>query len=142
MPIKGFGGVSQGGEILKELHGEIERVLEPLVGKPVTVTAIVDIMNLIGKCVVAGNVRRTAEIAFGDPESSEYIDLKDYTVNPQRMAYGWTSNNSVFATLGMDYGPICERVRKNGEPGFAWLSNMQVRGCDEDEFCCPGWSSN
>ena len=51
----------------------------------------------------------------------------DYTVNPQRMAYGWTSNNSVFATLGMDYGPICERVRKNGEPGFAWLSNMQVR---------------
>lgn len=76
MPIKGFGGVSQGGEILKELHGEIERVLEPLVGKPVTVTAIVDIMNLIGKCVVAGNVRRTAEIAFGDPESTEYIDLK------------------------------------------------------------------
>lgn len=42
------------------------------------------------------------------------------------MAYGWTSNNSVFATLGMDYGPTCERVRKNGEPGFAWLSNMQV----------------
>lgn len=82
MPIKGFGGVSQGGEILKELHGEIERVLEPLVGKPVTVTAIVDIMNLIGKCVVAGNVRRTAEIAFGDPESSEYIDLKGKTKGP------------------------------------------------------------
>lgn len=76
MPIKGFGGVSQGGEILKELHGAIAGVLEPLVGKPVTVTAIVDIMNLIGKCVVAGNVRRTAEIAFGDPESTEYIDLK------------------------------------------------------------------
>lgn len=29
-----------------------------------------------GKCVVAGNVRRTAEIAFGDPDSTEYIDLK------------------------------------------------------------------
>ena len=59
----------------------------------------------------------------------------DYTVNPQRMAYGWTSNNSVFATLGMDYGPICERVRKNGEPGFAWLSNMQV--CTG--LRCRGW---
>jgi len=51
----------------------------------------------------------------------------DYTVNPQRMEYGWTSNNSVFAKLGMDYGAICERVRKNGEPGFAWLDNMRVR---------------
>lgn len=25
----------------------------------------------------------------------------------------------------MDYGPIVDRVIKNGEPGFAWLSNMQ-----------------
>lgn len=29
-----------------------------------------------GKCVVAGNVRRTAEIAFGNPNDTEYIDLK------------------------------------------------------------------
>lgn len=84
MPIKGFGGVSQGGEILKELHEAIEGVLEPLSGKPITVTAIVDIMNLIGKCVVAGNVRRTAEIAFGDPDSTEYIDLKGAPLLPVR----------------------------------------------------------
>jgi len=25
----------------------------------------------------------------------------------------------------MDYGPACERVQKNGEPGFAWLDNMK-----------------
>lgn len=53
-------------------------------------------MNLIGRCVVSGNVRRTAEIAFGDPLSEEYIDLKNYSKNPQRESYGWTSNNSVF----------------------------------------------
>ena len=41
-------------------------------------------MNLIGKCVVAGNVRRTAEIVFGDPHSEEYLDLKNYKVNPHR----------------------------------------------------------
>ena len=35
-------------------------------------------MNMIGKCVVAGNVRRTAEIVFGDPHSEEYINLKNY----------------------------------------------------------------
>jgi ribonucleoside-triphosphate reductase len=58
-------------------------------------------MNFIGRCVVAGNVRRTAEIAFGAADSIEYLDLKNYRVNPQRAAYGWTSNNSVFATLGL-----------------------------------------
>ena len=41
-------------------------------------------MNLIGKCVVAGNVRRTAEIVFGDPHDEEYLDLKNYKVNPHR----------------------------------------------------------
>jgi ribonucleoside-triphosphate reductase len=82
-------------------------------------------MNLIGKCVVSGNVRRTAEIAFGDPTSDEYIDLKNYEVNPQRMDFGWTSNNSVFANLGMNYDKIASRICKNGEPGVAWLDNMQ-----------------
>ncbi len=31
----------------------------------------------------------------------------------------------VFAHLGMDYTKTCERVMDNGEPGFAWLENMQ-----------------
>ena len=82
-------------------------------------------MNLIGKCVVAGNVRRTAEIVFGEADSQEYLDLKNYEVNPHRAEYGWTSNNSIFAELGMDYTEACERVKLNGEPGFAWLENMQ-----------------
>ena len=55
----------------------LEEVLEKNSGEPITITTIVDIMNLIGKCVVAGNVRRTAEIVFGDPESDEYINLKN-----------------------------------------------------------------
>ena len=59
-------------------------------------------MNLIAN-VLAGNVRRTAEIVFGDPHSEEYLDLKNYKVNPHRETYGWTSNNSIFAELGMDY---------------------------------------
>eukprot|EP00607_Mallomonas_marina_P001696 CAMPEP_0182436698 /NCGR_PEP_ID=MMETSP1167-20130531/83062_1 /TAXON_ID=2988 /ORGANISM="Mallomonas Sp, Strain CCMP3275" /LENGTH=624 /DNA_ID=CAMNT_0024629141 /DNA_START=341 /DNA_END=2215 /DNA_ORIENTATION=- len=126
--IKGFGGVSQGPQILKDLHQSISQLLETRANQPISVTSIVDIMNLIGKCVVSGNIRRTAEIAFGDPESEEYISLKDYTVNPERASYGWTSNNSVFATLGMNYSRICENVRANGEPGFAWLENMQAYG--------------
>ena len=54
-------------------------------------------MNQIGRCVVSGNVRQTAEIAFGDPGSEEYINLKDYSVNPHRASYGWTRYVAVHA---------------------------------------------
>ena len=125
VPIKGFGGVSSGPEPLQEVHESITEVLESNSGEPITITTIVDIMNLIGKCVVAGNVRRTAEIVFGDADNEEYLDLKNYKVNPHRDQYGWTSNNSIFAELGMDYTEAAERIKDNGEPGFAWLDNMR-----------------
>jgi len=124
-PIKGFGGVSSGHEPLKEIHEEIRKVLDRNIGEPITITTIVDVMNLIGKCVVAGNVRRTAEIVFGDPYNEEYLDLKNYKVNKHRETYGWTSNNSIYAELGMDYNEVCKRINGNGEPGFAWLHNMR-----------------
>ena len=142
--IKGFGGVSSGHEPLKEVHDEIRNVLDDNSGEPITVTTIVDIMNLIGKCVVAGNVRRTAEIVFGDPYDDEYLDLKNYKVNPDREEYGWTSNNSIFAELGMDYTDVCKRINDNGEPGFAWLENMrkysrmQNGGDDKDHRVAGG----
>jgi adenosylcobalamin-dependent ribonucleoside-triphosphate reductase len=123
--IRGFGGLSSGHEPLQEVHEAIRKVLKINAGAPLTVTTIVDIMNLIGKCVVAGNVRRTAEIVFGDPHSEEYLDLKNYKVNKHRDQYGWTSNNSIFAELGMDYSDVCKRIVHNGEPGFAWLENMK-----------------
>eukprot|EP00475_Leptophrys_vorax_P007980 TRINITY_DN15110_c0_g1_i2.p1 TRINITY_DN15110_c0_g1~~TRINITY_DN15110_c0_g1_i2.p1 ORF type:complete len:577 (-),score=129.63 TRINITY_DN15110_c0_g1_i2:40-1770(-) len=127
-PIRGFGGVSSGPETLQILIADVVTVLDRHRGKFLSVTGIVDIMNYIGKCVVAGNVRRTAEIAFGDPSLPEYLDLKDYAKNPARMDHGWTSNNSVFATLGMNYRSVCDRIRLNGEPGLAWLENMQKYG--------------
>ena len=124
-PISGFGGVASGYEPLAEVHEDIRKVLDGNSGEPITVTTIVDIMNLIGKCVVAGNVRRTAEIVFGDPYDEEYLDLKNYKVNKHRETYGWTSNNSIFAELGMDYTEAAKRIVDNGEPGFAWLDNMR-----------------
>jgi adenosylcobalamin-dependent ribonucleoside-triphosphate reductase len=124
-PIKGFGGVSSGPQPLIDLHDSLRLVFEKNVGQPITITTIVDTMNLIGKCVVAGNVRRTAEIVFGDYNSDEYLDLKNYKKNPQREEYGWTSNNSIFCELGMDYANASERTKINGEPGYAWLENMK-----------------
>ena len=126
--IKGFGGVSSGPAPLAALHATIDRTLGAAAGQPLSSRVIVDLMNQIGVCVVSGNVRRTAEIAFGDPDDAAYVALKDYDAHPDRAAYGWTSNNSIFARLGMDYRPITERIVQNGEPGFAWLDNMRQFG--------------
>lgn len=133
LPIKSFGGVSSGPAPLIQLHSRIREVLDKNANAPISVTTIVDLMNHIGVCVVSGNVRRSAEIAFGEPDCEEYVDLKNYEKNPQRGAFGWASNNSVFAQIGMDYGPACERVQQNGEPGFAWLENMRHYGRMRDD---------
>lgn len=134
LPIKGFGGVSSGPQVLIDLlDGDdtlpdqlsIRKLLHRRIGSCLTSTDIVDIFNMIGRCVVAGNVRRTAEIMFGDKDDIAYLDLKNYSKNPQRASYAWTSNNSVYADIGMDYKDVCDRIVNNGEPGLAWLENMQ-----------------
>ncbi|MFX0105853.1 MAG: LAGLIDADG family homing endonuclease [Candidatus Hodarchaeota archaeon] len=57
-PIRGFGGVASGPGPLKEMLEEIQKILQLRIGQKITSVDIVDIMNHIGKCVVAGNVRR------------------------------------------------------------------------------------
>lgn len=126
-PIKGFGGVSGGQKPLKAMHRLIKKVLKNHRGRYLGIRGIVDIMNIIGKCVVSGNVRRTAEIAFG-PNTPEFLDLKNMKVNPDRKDYMWTSNNSVQAELDMNYEDIAERIRLNGEPGVIWLENIRNHG--------------
>lgn len=129
-PIVGFGGQASGPEPLAQLHRDIRSVMDRRLAtygpSSLSVTDIVDMMNYIGKCVVAGNVRRTAEIAFGEADDVEFLNLKNYDVNPQRMGHGWTSNNSVMARLGQSYTKIAESIQRNGEPGIAWLHNMQA----------------
>ena len=134
-PIKGFGGVASGYEPLKELLDNVKSQFEGRNGEPITSEDIVNIMNRIGVCVVSGNVRRTAEIAIGDYRDKSYMKLKDYRYNAEtgqyegsradRASYGWTSNNSIFAEVGMNYDEIGEQIAMNGEPGIAWLENIK-----------------
>jgi ribonucleoside-triphosphate reductase (thioredoxin) len=105
-PLKTFGGVSGGPGPLVDLHATIQEMFAKQLeakssGEVVMGTRqIVDLMNLIGKCVVSGNIRRTAEIAFGEYDDEEFINLKNYEMHPERMAFGWVSNNSIFAKVG------------------------------------------
>lgn len=124
-PLKTFGGIAPGPQPLIDLHESLVECLDGQIGNPISERVIVDIFNLIGKSVVSGGIRRTAELALGPPHSEEYLDLKNYKKNPERETYGWVSNNSVYAKLGMDYGPIVDRIVDNGEPGLFWKENVQ-----------------
>lgn len=129
-PIRGFGGTSSGPRPLKELHENIELVLGKNKGKLITSEHIVDIMNYIGVCVVAGNVRRTAEIALGPITDDLYINLKQD--KEKLMSHRWASNNSLFAKKGMDYSSITPKIQTNGEPGFVWMENVKAYGRMKD----------
>lgn len=125
-PIKRFGGTASGPEPLKQLHQSIRQVLEHTVY--LGVREITDLMNLIGVCVVAGNVRRSAEIAIGPQSSEEFLELKDYSKNPERAAWGWMSNNTVIADVDDDLSHIVPGIHLNGEPGVLWLEQARSYG--------------
>jgi ribonucleoside-triphosphate reductase (thioredoxin) len=127
-PIKGFGGVASGPAPLIDLHTRIRNVVGSRAGDPLDSRAIVDIVNLIGTCVVSGNVRRSATLALGTPEDQGFINLKNPEVFPERNSYdpekpgwAWMSNNSISATVGTKYEDYVDLIADNGEPGFIWL---------------------
>jgi len=127
-PIKGFGGVASGPAPLIDLHTRIRNVIGSRAGEVLDSRAIVDIVNLIGTCVVSGNVRRSATLALGTPEDEGFINLKNPEVFPERNSYdpekpgwAWMSNNSIAATVGTKYEEYVDLIADNGEPGFIWL---------------------
>ena len=127
-PIKGFGGVASGPAPLIDLHTRIRNVIGSRAGEVLDSRAIVDIVNLIGTCVVSGNVRRSATLALGTPEDDGFINLKNPEVFPERNSYdtekpgwAWMSNNSISATVGTKYEDYVDLIADNGEPGFIWL---------------------
>jgi len=123
-PIRGFGGIASGPEPLKNMLEDVQNILESRIGQKITSLDIVDIMNYIGKCVVAGNVRRSAEIALGDPTDLDFITCKQD--QEKLYSHRWASNNSIFAVKGLDYSFIANQIAVNGEPGIFWLENAKA----------------
>lgn len=128
-PISGFGGVAEGPEPLMKLHERMRKVLDENAGRPITVTTIADIFNQIGACVIAGNVRRSAEILLGDiDDHDEFLVLKHPALNEHRGEWSWASNNSVIAKTGEFYGHVADLIMSNGEPGIFWEDNVSKYG--------------
>ena len=93
-PIKGFGGVASGPEDLCWGIEQIANILRSRVGKKLRPIDCLDICNIIGAVVVAGNVRRSAEIMLGDANDDLYLDAKNWGKG-QIPNWRSKSNNSV-----------------------------------------------
>ena len=124
--IKGFGGIASGPQPLIDMYASIKEILDSRIGGKITSSDIVDIFNLVGKCVVSGGVRRTAEIMFGDYDDEEFLQLKNPEINKDKLySHRWASNNSVYAKVGMDYSKVAKMTGSNGEPGYVWLDTAK-----------------
>jgi adenosylcobalamin-dependent ribonucleoside-triphosphate reductase len=133
-PIRGAGGIAPGPAPLEKLlHRTYMRCnLYLAADKSVDSTFITDIMNFAGAAIVAGGIRRVAEIAFGAPDDIEFLDLKNPLAIKNDDLARWASNNSVIAKKGMDYSEIAARAVVNGEPGLFWLENAKAFGRMKD----------
>lgn len=158
-PIKGFGGTASGPEDLCNGINNISDVLEKRKGKQLRPIDCLDIMNIIGSIVVAGNVRRSAQIAIGDADDVEYLLAKRWDMG-NIPSWRAMSNNSVvcddindlheffwdgYEGKGEPYGLINLKLsRKVGRLGETEYPDPLVQGynpCAEQsladkETCC------
>lgn len=151
-PIKGFGGTASGYLPLETLHERVRGYLDARVSGITDNTRLVaDVYNAIGACVVAGNVRRSAEIAIGSPHDATFMNLKNYGTDDapgpafERREIGWMSNNTVVLRENDDFRrlpEIAELVRLNGEPGLMNLINVQRYGRYGEEMADPATGCN
>ena len=146
VPIKTFGGTAAGHEPLERLHNYIRNIFEGRKGEKVTRVDIADLGNLIGVCVVSGNVRRSAELLIGRLDDDTFLNLKNAERFPERNSYdpaspgwGWMSNNSIETTVGQNLGKIVEGISRNGEPGVVWLDVSRKYGRLADPVNNKDW---
>lgn len=128
-PIKRFGGIAAGSDPLRKLHEEVSRVLQARIGSTLSSVDITDIMDMIGRCVVSGNVRRSALLSLGSSGDKDFLQMKDPNkFQNELVSWRWASNNSAAVNIGTDYSELGLQTSLNGEPGYVWLSNCKEYG--------------
>jgi hypothetical protein len=157
--IKGFGGTASGPEDLCWGMNEISKILNARASKKVRPIDCLDIMNIIGAIVVAGNVRRSAQIAIGDMDDLQFLNAKrwdlgnipswramsnnsvvcnDITKLPEQFWQGYKGNGEAYGIINLN------NARRMGRTGETWYPDPDVGGfnpCAEQslvdkETCC------
>jgi len=131
--INGFGGTASGPLPLIDGMAKISSVLHAREGKKLRSIDVLDIANIVGGIVVAGNVRRSAQIAIGDADDVLFLRAKNWNSGtvPNWRAM---SNNTIYADTA-DYmtDEFWAGYQGNAEPyGLFNLSLSQTKGRLQD----------
>lgn len=157
--IKGFGGLASGPEELCQGISDINKLLNDRAGKKMRPIDALDLMNIIGSIVVAGNVRRSAEIAIGDADDLQYLSSKrwdlgnvpnwramsnnsvvcnDINVLPEQFWDGYNGNGEPFGLINL---ALSKKVGRLGETQYPDPDVQGFNPCAEQslaayETCC------
>jgi adenosylcobalamin-dependent ribonucleoside-triphosphate reductase len=129
--IKTFGGRASGHRTLLAMFDNIIKIIKRCKGILAPIDCV-DILNSLGYNVMAGGVRRTAELCGGDLDDKDFITAKvDLYTDPNKSEVKHLrtmSNNSIFlySNPGKErISEIMESIKSNGEPGFWIVGNSQ-----------------
>lgn len=125
LPIKTFGGTACGPGPLVELLRSMHRIVRGAAGRKLRSVEGLDITNYVGKCIKAGNVRRSALIALGLPDDQDFRDAKKDL--DAVMSHRHTSNNTIaFDNFNQfdnfDWKALAHDNAGMGEPGILNLA--------------------
>jgi len=141
LPIKGFGGKSSGATPYIAMIENINKIL--CKSKKIKTIDVVDIMNMIGMCVVSGNVRRSSEICLFDKKDQSILNAKSDLyklvngewIMDKEIIHRQMSNNTILykeKPTRPELHDHVEKMRYNGEPGLGSLSAMKKRHPDAE----------
>jgi hypothetical protein len=113
--INGLGGTASGPKILVDGIENICKVITAREGKKLRSIDVLDVCNIIGSIVVSGNIRRSAQIALGDPDDYLFIRAKRWDLG-DIPNYRALSNNTIYVDDYSHIQPdIWEGYNGNGE---------------------------
>jgi ribonucleoside-triphosphate reductase (thioredoxin) len=135
LPLKIFGGTASGAGPLIELHANIDYVFYLwMAGAISSELLLADLVNLIGCCVVTGNIRRSAEMIINGVNSA-IRDYKNYNVNTYREPWGYMSNNSYSLESPRDFEVVDRRLDSGEHPGYVNGVNLQYGRLRHGDNC-------
>ena len=136
--IKGFGGKASGPRSLIELLRGTNSLLNLRAGKKISAVDVTDMMNMIGRCVIAGNVRRTAQLSIGDYDNSDFLAMKDFTLvdgicqKDEQGSFIWQNGKRVLKPMNILKGLYSEKELSEliytftAQSNHRWSSNNSL----------------
>ncbi len=146
--LKTFGGTASGYNALQTMFRKIDGVIKKAgaraMSNKVKLEPIdcMDIMNIMGACVVVGGVRRTAELGLIDAGDNKCITAKNEIyyqdeegkwVANSDILHRQMSNNSIFYESKPEREQLhwhLQQIRFSGEPGFVNAEAARKRRSD------------